>query len=170
MGQRGSAAVAVVLIVAGVIVMFMVPLTNMAKEKEETTRMLAQQAVSDTLNEIQKKGKITQDDIDDLQAKLNATGTVYTASFTVSQEDENPSKKNTGTSVTSKGDARVLFFSAQIEDQIAVTGSWELKDGDLVSIEADEIGESLYQQIVGAIMNAFKNEKAKITASGRIAK
>ena len=170
MGQRGSAAVAVVLIVAGVVIMFLFPLVNIAKEKEETTRVIAQQAVSDTLNEIQKKGKITQNDIDDLQSELKATGTAYTISFTVSQVDENPSKKSTGTSVTSKGSAKLLVFTTQIKDEISVNGSYELREGDLVTISADEIGESLYQQLVKAISSFFENGKSTISATGRVTK
>lgn len=171
MGQRGSTVVAVVLIVAGVIVMFLFPLINMAKEKEETTRILAQQAVSDTLNDIQKKGKITQDDIDNLQSELNATGTVYTVSFTVSKEDENPSKKSTGTSVTSKGDAHVLVFTTQVTDEVSITGSYELNAGDLVTISAEEKGVSTYKELVKSVLGGLLgDESSTVSATGRVTK
>ena len=73
-----------------VILMFIFPTLEMANKSDELSQTVAQVAVTDFVNKVASKGKITELDYNELEQKLYATGNSYDIQIEVQILDDNP--------------------------------------------------------------------------------
>ena len=168
MGERGNVAVIVVVIFTATIIMFLFPLMNMAKQKDQTTKLAAQEAITNSVNEIRKKGEITQEDIDSLYSTLASTGEAYKVEFIVAKRDDNPTKKISGTSAANKGDVYVYMYTTQVESSLPL----KLSEGDIVTEKAYIVSNSIYDNLVNWVYKLTGKDSYNLVAqdSGMAAK
>lgn len=141
--NKGNAAVIVVVIFIAGIVMFIFPLMTIAEKKDDTTQLEAQKIVTEYVNKWRTTAYVTQEDWDNLQLSLGATGRAYRVEATVQILDENSAKKSGGLKA---GDSSYYtMYTTQIENQLPL----DLKDGDIIYLEATTTDESIYDQLKG---------------------
>lgn len=161
----GDSAMTVVAILVAVVIMGVFPLMAMANEKDETANLSAQTATTEFVNNIRTTGKITLNNYDNYVSRLAATGNSYDTEITVQVLDENPSKKTTTATVI--GD-NVYYtkYTTQIEEELASNpgGVIQLKEGDIVSVSAQNTNITIAQQLRNFMYKVTGNSSSAITA------
>jgi len=159
----GDSAMTVVAILVAVIIMGVFPLMAMANEKDETANLSAQTATTEFVNNIRTTGKITLNNYDNYVSRLAATGNSYDTEITVQVLDENPSKKTTTATVI--GD-NVYYtkYTTQILEELASNPVIQLKEGDIVSVSAENTNITIAQQLRNFMYKVTGNSSSAITA------
>ena len=159
----GDSAMTVVAILVAVVIMGVFPLMAMANEKDETANLSAQTATTEFVNNIRTTGKITLNNYDNYVSRLAATGNSYDTEITVQVLDENPSKKTTNATVI--GD-NVYYteYTTQILEKLASNPVIQLKEGDIVSVSAQNTNITIAQQLRNFMYKVTGNSSSAITA------
>ena len=161
----GDSAMTVVAILVAVIIMGVFPLMAMANEKDKTANLSAETATTEFVNTIRTTGKITLNDYNNYVSRLSATGNSFDTEITVQVLDENPSKKvTTGDQI---GD-NVYYtkYTTQIIEELASNpgGVIQLKEGDIVSVSAENTNITIAQQLRNFMYKVTGNSSSVITA------
>lgn len=159
-GNRGaSTATIIIAIFISAGIMFVLPLMIMASKQDKAATLAAQTAVTEAVNEWATKGVITQNDIDNLQLKLNAIGQAYDMEIEVRILDENAVKKATD-NIKNSG-VYITKYTAQIKDELPIY----LNEKDTITIIATAVGESVSDQL------SYKSaNKSTVQASAMVSK
>lgn len=161
--ERGNTAVIVVVIFTAAIIMFIGPLMIIANTKDKAAQLAVQEAVTEWVNEVTTKGKLTQEDYDNLQLKLAATGEAYNIEITVAKLDENTAKKITG-DLTINGGQYINLYTTQVLESLPM----ELNPGDLLSVKANMISSSISQQLTNWLYRATGKDNNVAQASSMV--
>lgn len=161
----GDSAMTVVAIIVAVIIMGIFPLMAMANEKDSTSNLAVQTATTEFVNTIRTTGKITSNDYDNYVSRLAATGNSYDTEITVQVLDENPAKKTT-TGTTIGDNVYYTKYTTQIEEELAGNpgGIIQLKEGDIVSVKAENTNTTIAQQLRNFMYKVTGNSSSVITA------
>ena len=162
-GNKGSAAVVVVVIFLAAIVMFVFPLMTMSGKQDEAVALEAQKITTEFVDKWRNKGIITQEDYDNLALSLGATGRAYKVDYTVQVKDANPVKKQASTQT---GDnVYYTLYTTQVEDMLPLT----LKEGDIISVTAETTDKSVGEQLRDWVYKGTGNENPNVAeASGMV--
>ena len=161
-GNKGNAAVIVIVIFLAGIVMFIFPLMTMADKKDDVSNLQAQQIVTEYVNKWRTKGVMTAEDIDNLTSSLAATGRAYNVEYSVQVLDSNPSKKTSTPTVKIGDNVYYVLYPTQIDEMLPLT----LKEGDIVSLTATTIDESIADQLKSWAYRVTGNNSSVVQDSG----
>ena len=159
--NKGSAAVVVVVIFLAAIVMFVFPLMTMSDKKDDVVAEEAKKIVTEYVNTWRTKGKITQEDYDNLALSLGATGRAYKVDYTVKIKDANQAQKHASTQT---GDnVYYTLYTTQVEEMLPLT----LSEGDIITVTAETTDKSISEQLSEWVYKATGKSNPNVaTASG----
>ena len=159
----GDSAMAVVAIIVAVIIMGVFPLMAMANEKDKTANLSAQTATTEFVNNIRTTGKITANDYNNYVSTLAATGNSFDTEITVQILDENPAKKVT-TGTTIGDNVYYTKYTTQILKELNDKNVITLKEGDIVSVSAENTNITIAQQLRNFMYKVTGNNSSTIAA------
>lgn len=159
----GDSAMTVVAIMVAVVIMGVFPLMAMANEKDKTAELAAQTATTEFVNNIRTTGKLTSNDYDNYVSTLAATGNSYNTELVIQVLDENPAKKTT-TGVTIGDNVYLTKFTTQNLEDLSKDGKITLKEGDIVSVKAENTNITIAQQLRNFMYKVTGNSSSTIAA------
>ena len=156
-GAEGIAITIIAIFVAGVL-MFVFPLIAMSDNVDDATKLTAQTATTDFVDNIRTTGKITEDDYNSYLQTLASTGNSYDVEIKVQVLDENYGKKVSTVQTTKIGEnVYYPIYTTQVEAQLVNDGVYALKEGDIVYVSAKNTNITFSQEL--------KNFFYKVTGS-----
>lgn len=161
----------IIAIFAALLIMFIFPLMWTANSQEEISQITVETLVSNFVNTVARKGKITKHDYEDFIQKLNATGNSFDVEIEVQILDDNPGKKTTITSPNLIGEniyyseftSTILYGTKGIYNNS--TGNYLLKKGDYIIVNVKNTNITLATQIKNFLYKIVGNNTYTISAS-----
>lgn len=138
---------AIIGIFIAVILMFVLPLTIMANKNDEIAQTVVQVAVSDFVETVTNKGRITEFDYNKLVQKISTTGNAYDIQIEAQIIDDN-SRRATSTADSSQTGEYKYYsvYTNAIMDKIRNDGFYELKKDDYVVVNVKNTNITLGTQ------------------------
>ena len=158
----GDSLITIVAIFLAAILMFVFPLSAISEMNDQETLALVQSYTTDFVNEIRREGKITQEGYDAYVQRLYATGNSYDVNFEVQIADSNPGKKTENQYV---GDTTYYgVYTKQIEEELAISNIYRLKEGDHVSVSIKNTNTTISQMIKDVLYSVTGDASYVISA------
>ena len=138
------------------ILLIIFPLAPMAKRNDDTTQMYLQDELNSFVSATAQKGGFTQEELENLQERLDATNNSYDIEIVISVADVNPGKKTDNTKI---GDTTYYDkYNTQILTELEENGVVILKEGDIIKVSAKNVNTTLFQMIIEALSGVTGNE------------
>ena len=162
--------ITIVAIFLAAILMFIFPMMSIAERNDDIARLTVQSAVTDFVNTAINTGKITMDEYDKLERKIEATGNTYDVEIEVKVLDENVGKKTAWTQKEVIGEntyysvytSQILNYMASMEGE--GDGVYTMKQGDIISVSVKNNNKTLSQTIRGIFYSISGNGTYQISA------
>ena len=147
------------------ILMFVFPLMSTADRTDDIAQQAVQTATSDFVDNIRSTGKITQDKYDSFVTTIAETGNSYDIEIEAQILDETSRKKTTVASQSKVGENTYYSeYTSQIEDKLAKTGEYDLKEGDLISVSVKNTNKTISQMLKNFFYSVTGNSTYNIAA------
>lgn len=156
----GDSAVTIIAIFLAAILMFVFPLMTMADKSDDVSQLSIQTATTDFTNKIRTTGYISQDDYDNFVLTLASTGNSYNAEITVQKLDQNPAKKESGTTTTIGQNVYYTMYTTQVLDSLPLS----LTEGDIVSVNVQNTNTTIAGQLRNFMYKVTGNSTGNIVA------
>lgn len=142
----------VIAIFTATMVMFVFPLMWTANSQEDISQTTVQTLVSNFVNTVATKGKITKIDYEEFIKKLDATGNTFDVEIEVQILDDNPGKKVSKTNKNLIGENIYysVFTSTILKDYVyndVKNEKYILKKGDYIIVNVKNTNITLATQI-----------------------
>lgn len=162
----------IIAIFAATLIMFIFPLMWTANSQEEISQTTVQTLVSNFVNTVATKGKLTRLDYEEFVQKLNATGNSFDIEIEIQVLDDNPGKKTTITSPNLIGENIYysVFTSTILYSENGIYGAngkteYLLKKGDYIIVSVKNTNITLATQIKNFLYRIVGNDTYTIGAS-----
>lgn len=147
------------------ILMFVFPLMSTADRTDDIAQQAVQTATSDFVDNIRSTGKITQDKYDSFVTTIAETGNSYDIEIEAQILDETSRKKTTVASQSKVGENTYYSeYTSQIEDKLAKTGEYDLKEGDLISVSVKNTNKTISQMLKNFFYSVTGNNTYNIAS------
>lgn len=156
----GDSAVTIIAIFLAAILMFVFPLMTMADKSDDVSQLSIQTATTDFTNKIRTTGYISQDDYDNFVLTLASTGNSYNAEIIVQKLDQNPAKKESGTTKTIGQNVYYTMYTTQVLDSLPLS----LTEGDIVSVNVQNTNTTIAGQLRNFMYKVTGNSTGNIVA------
>lgn len=156
----GDSAVTIIAIFLAAILMFVFPLMTMADKSDDVSQLSIQTATTDFTNKIRTTGYISQDDYDNFVLTLASTGNSYNAEITVQKLDQNPAKKESGTTTTIGQNVYYTMYTTQVLDSLPLS----LTEGDIVSVNVQNTNTTIAGELRNFMYKVTGNSTGNIVA------
>ncbi len=156
----GDSAVTIIAIFLAAILMFVFPLMTMADKSDDVSQLSIQTATTDFTNKIRTTGYISQDDYDNFVLTLASTGNSYNAEITVQKLDQNPAKKESGTTTTIGQNVYYTMYTTQVLNSLPLS----LTEGDIVSVNVQNTNTTIAGQLRNFMYKVTGNSTGNIVA------
>ena len=156
----GDSAVTIIAIFLAAILMFVFPLMTMADKSDDVSQLSIQTATTDFTNKIRTTGYISQDDYDNFVLTLASTGNSYNAEITVQNLDQNPAKKESGTTTTIGQNVYYTMYTTQVLNSLPLS----LTEGDIVSVNVQNTNTTIAGQLRNFMYKVTGNSTGNIVA------
>ena len=156
----------VVAIGLAAVLMFMFPLMSTADRSDDIAQQVVQTATTEFVDNIRSTGKITQDKYDSFTDTLAATGNAYDVDMEVQILDESANKKTSQVQSSKVGENYYYSeYNTQIENKLAETGTYTLKQGDIISVSVKNSNQTISQVLKNFIYRVSGNNTYNIAAA-----
>ena len=156
----GDSAVTIIAIFLAAILMFVFPLMTMADKSDDVSQLSIQTATTDFTNKIRTTGYISQDDYDNFVLTLASTGNSYNAEITVQKLDQNPAKKESGSTTTIGQNVYYTMYTTQVLDSLPLS----LTEGDIVSVNVQNTNTTIAGELRNFMYKVTGNSTGNIVA------
>jgi len=158
--------ITVIAIALAAVLMFVFPLMTMSDRTDDVSQLAVETATTDFVDEVRTTGKITPDKYSKFIENIGSTGNTYNVEMQVQVLDENPGKK-TKQSQKDKIGENVYYsvYTSQIEDILNSNKNYNLKEGDLFSVNVKNTNQTLAQQLKNFFYTVVGNDTYTIAAS-----
>lgn len=156
----GDSAVTIIAIFLAAILMFVFPLMTMADKSDDVSQLSVQTATTDFTNKIRTTGYISQEDYDNFILTLASTGNSYNAEITVQKLDQNPAKKDSGTTTTIGQNVYYTMYTTQVLSSLPLS----LTEGDIVSVNVQNTNTTIASQLRNFMYKVTGNSTGNIVA------
>ena len=156
----GDSAVTIIAIFLAAILMFVFPLMTMADKSDDVSQLSVQNATTDFTNKIRTTGYISQDDYDNFILTLASTGNSYNAEITVQKLDQNPAKKDSGSTTAIGQNVYYTMYTTQVLDSLPLS----LTEGDIVSVNVQNTNTTIAGQLRNFMYKVTGNSTGNIVA------
>ena len=158
--------ITVIAIVLAAVLMFVFPLMTMSDRTDDVSQLAVETATTDFVDEVRTTGKITPDKYNKFIENIGSTGNTYNVEMQIQVLDENPGKKSSLTSVDKIGEnAYYSVYTSQIEEVLNNNKNYNLKEGDLFSVNVKNTNQTLAQQLKNFFYTVVGNDTYTIAAS-----
>ena len=162
----GDSVITIVAIVLAAILMFVFPLMTMSDRTDDVSQLAVETATTDFVDEVRTTGKITPDKYSKFIENIGSTGNTYNVEMQVQVLDENPGKKTTQSQKDKIGEnVYYSVYTSQIEDILNSNKNYNLKEGDLFSVNVKNTNQTLAQQLKNFFYTVVGNDTYTIAAS-----
>ena len=156
--------ITVIAIVLAAVLMFVFPLMTMSDRTDDVSQLAVETATTDFVDEVRTTGKITPDKYSKFIENIGSTGNTYNVEMQVL--DENPGKKTTQSQKDKIGEnVYYSVYTSQIEDILNSNKNYNLKEGDLFSVNVKNTNQTLAQQLKNFFYTVVGNDTYTIAAS-----
>lgn len=158
--------ITVIAIMLTAALMLVLPVMTMADRVDTVSKTDIETKTSDFVNEIRTTGKLTSEKYSKFIEEITSTGNTYDVEMEFKILDENPGKKSTQT-VKDKIGENVYYsvYTSQIEDILNSNKNYNLKEGDLFSVNVKNTNQTLAQQLKNFFYTVVGNDTYTIAAS-----
>ena len=161
--------ITVIAIVLAAVLMLIFPLMTMADRTDDVSQLSVETATADFVDTIRTTGRITPDNYSTFMQNITATGNTYDVEIEVKVLDENPGKKTEQAQSTVIGEnVYYSIYTSQILDVIdpdtGTPGTYNLKEGDIVSVKVKNTNLTLAQQLKNFFYTVTGNDTYTIAA------
>jgi len=158
--------ITVIAIALAAVLMFVFPLMTMSDRTDDVSQLAVETATTDFVDEVRTTGKITPDKYSKFIESIGSTGNTYNVEMQVQVLDENPGKKTTQSSKDKIGEnVYYSVYTSQIEDVLNNNKNYNLKEGDLFSVNVKNTNQTLAQQLKNFFYTVVGNDTYTIAAS-----
>ncbi len=158
--------VTIIAIFLAAILMMVFPLMTMSDKVDTTTQTDVERITSEFINEIKTTGKLTPDRYSVFLEDLTATGNTYDVTLEFKILDENPGKKTLQTAKDKIGENYYTsVFTTQIESILEAQKTYQLHEGDIVSITVKNTNVTLAQKMKNFFYSMVGSDAYKITTT-----
>lgn len=158
--------ITVIAIVLAAVLMFVFPLMTMSDRTDDVSQLAVETATTDFVDEVRTTGKITPDKYSKFIENIGSTGNTYNVEMQVQVLDENPGKKTTQSQKDKIGEnVYYSVYTSQIEDILNSNKNYNLKEGDLFSVNVKNTNQTLAQQLKNFFYTVVGNDTYTIAAS-----
>ena len=158
--------ITVIAIALAAVLMFVFPLMTMSDRTDDVSQLAVETATTDFVDEVRTTGKITPDKYSKFIENIGSTGNTYNVEMQVQVLDENPGKKTTQSQKDKIGEnVYYSVYTSQIEDILNSNKNYNLKEGDLFSVNVKNTNQTLAQQLKNFFYTVFGNDTYTIAAS-----
>ena len=158
--------ITVIAIVLAAVLMFVFPLMTMSDRTDDVSQLTVETATTDFVDEVRTTGKITPDKYSKFIENIGSTGNTYNVEMQVQVLDENPGKKTTQSRKDKIGEnVYYSVYTSQIEDILNSNKNYNLKEGDLFSVNVKNTNQTLAQQLKNFFYTVVGNDTYTIAAS-----
>ena len=156
----------VVAIFLAAVLMFMFPLMSTADRSDDISQQVVQTATTEFVDNIRSTGKITQDKYNSFTETISSTGNAYDVDMEVQILDENANKKTSQVQSSKVGENYYYSeYNTQIEAKLAETGTYTLKQGDIISVSVKNSNQTISQVLKNFIYRVSGNNTYNIAAA-----
>ena len=158
--------ITVIAIALAAVLMFVFPLMTMSDRTDDVSQLAVETATTDFVDEVRTTGKITPDKYSKFIENIGSTGNTYNVEMQVQVLDENPGKKTTQSQKDKIGEnVYYSVYTSQIEDILNSNKNYNLKEGDLFSVNVKNTNQTLAQQLKNFFYTLVGNDTYTIAAS-----
>ena len=158
--------ITVIAIALAAVLMFVFPLMTMSDRTDDVSQLAVETATTDFVDEVRTTGKITPDKYSKFIENIGSTGNTYNVEMQVQVLDENPGKKTTQSQKDKIGEnVYYSVYTSQIEDILNSNKNYNLKEGDLFSVNIKNTNQTLAQQLKNFFYTVVGNDTYTIAAS-----
>ena len=158
--------ITVIAIALAAVLMFVFPLMTMSDRTDDVSQLAVETATTDFVDEVRTTGKITPDKYSKFIESIGSTGNTYNVEMQVQVLDENPGKKTTQSAKDKIGEnVYYSVYTSQIEDVLNNNKNYNLKEGDLFSVNVKNTNQTLAQQLKNFFYTVVGNDTYTIAAS-----
>ena len=158
--------ITVIAIVLAAVLMFVFPLMTMSDRTDDVSQLAVETATTDFVDEVRTTGKITPYKYSKYIENIGSTGNTYNVEMQVQVLDENPGKKTTQSQKDKIGEnVYYSVYTSQIEDILNSNKNYNLKEGDLFSVNVKNTNQTLAQQLKNFFYTVVGNDTYTIAAS-----
>ena len=158
--------ITVIAIALAAVLMFVFPLMTMSDRTDDVSQLAVETATTDFVDEVRTTGKITPDKYSKFIENIGSTGNTYNVEMQVQVLDENPGKKTTQSPKDKIGEnVYYSVYTSQIEDILNSNKNYNLKEGDLFSVNVKNTNQTLAQQLKNFFYTVVGNDTYTIAAS-----
>ena len=158
--------ITVIAIALAAVLMFVFPLLTMSDRTDDVSQLAIETATTDFVDEVRTTGKITPDKYSKFIENIGSTGNTYNVEMQVQVLDENPGKKTTQSQKDKIGEnVYYSVYTSQIEDILNSNKNYNLKEGDLFSVNVKNTNQTLAQQLKNFFYTVVGNDTYTIAAS-----
>lgn len=158
---------AIVAIFLAAILMFIFPLMSTADRSDDISQQAIQTATTEFVDNIRSTGTITQDKLDNFVTRITSTGNAYDVEIEAQILDASAKKKTTQAAASKVGENNYYsVYTAQIEEEMATssTKSYNLKEGDIVSVSVKNVNKTMSQILKNFFYQVTGNDTYNIAA------
>ena len=158
--------ITVIAIALAAVLMFVFPLMTMSDRTDDVSQLAVETATTDFVDEVRTTGKITPDKYSKFIENIGSTGNTYIVEMQVQVLDENPGKKTTQSTQDKIGEnVYYSVYTSQIEEVLNNNKNYNLKEGDLFSVNVKNTNQTLAQQLKNFFYTVVGNDTYTIAAS-----
>ena len=158
--------ITVIAIALAAVLMFVFPLMTMSDRTDDVSQLAVETATTDFVDEVRTTGKITPDKYSKFIENIGSTGNTYNVEMQVQVLDENPGKKTTQSQKDKIGEnVYYSVYTSQLEDILNSNKNYNLKEGDLFSVNVKNTNQTLAQQLKNFFYTVVGNDTYTIAAS-----
>ena len=158
--------ITVIAIALAAVLMFVFPLMTMSDRTDDVSQLAVETATTDFVDEVRTTGKITPDKYSKFIENIGSTGNTYNVEMQVQVLDENPGKKTTQSTQDKIGEnVYYSVYTSQIEEVLNNNKNYNLKEGDLFSVNVKNTNQTLAQQLKNFFYTVVGNDTYTIAAS-----
>lgn len=158
--------ITVIAIALAAVLMFVFPLMTMSDRTDDVSQLAVETATTDFVDEVRTTGKITPDKYSKFIENIGSTGNTYNVEMQIQVLDENPGKKTTQTTKDKIGEnVYYSVYTSQIEEVLQNGKNYNLKEGDIFSVNVKNTNQTLAQQLKNFFYTVVGNDTYTITAS-----
>ena len=138
-------------IIIAAIIMFIVPLVMIADRNDDISQLLVETYTAEFVDDIIKKGEITNEDYEQYLISLGTSGNTYDVNIELKILDENPGRRHTNVTGTTGENSYYSLFTSQIEEELNTVTEKQKKQQELFEkriVAIYEAGETQYLDII----------------------
>lgn len=161
----GDTLITIIAIALAAVLMFVFPLMTMSDRTDDVSQLTVKTATTEFVDEIRTTGKITPEKYSKFVQNITSTGNTYDVEMEVKVLDENPGKKTTQVTREKIGEnVYYSIYTSQIMDKLDKNQTYNLKEGDIVSVNVKNTSQTMSQQLKNFFYTVVGNDTYTIAA------